>query len=230
MRQIFHALPWIPPEEPKELQELYYKYGVPVSFKSRQLLKNRGEPNKLLFITKGLAAYYIADRYKSHPSVLNLLIPKRTACDLSALTQTTVNVTTRAIGTCEVLMMPPSIVRNAMLQDAKLATLVAQHVLFKQECSIEAMVANFTLEPPIRLKTLLKVILLSFEHKIADGWNTMPVFLNNEQYGAVVNLTRVSVSRLFSEWGAEGYIRKDGHRMEVHSDLFGDIYDWLDKR
>ena len=56
MRQIFHALPWIPPKEPREVAELFSQYGVPLTYKSGQLLKSRGENNKLFLITKGAAA------------------------------------------------------------------------------------------------------------------------------------------------------------------------------
>lgn len=228
MRQIFHSLPWIPPKEPPELQKLYRDYGVPVSFKSQELLKHNGDPSKLFYITKGAAAYYIADHQLSHSNVLELIIPDRTACDLSAITRTKVNVATRALGPCEALMIPPQIIREEMMKDAKFATLVAEHGILKQECGLEAMVANFTLEPAVRLKTLLKVILISYEQSISDGWNKLPINLNNEQFGSIVNLTRVSVSRIFSQWIAEGLMQKTKKSIEVKEKLFNDVYDWLD--
>ena len=108
MRQIFKTHPWVPPKELPETQELFRKYGVPGSIRPGHLLKGKGEPSKLYLITRGAAAYYVADRYKSHPSVLSLLIPGCSACDLSVITGDRVNVTTRAIGPCEVLIMPVS--------------------------------------------------------------------------------------------------------------------------
>ena len=98
MRQIFKTHPWVPPKELPETQELFRKYGVPGSIRPGHLLKDKGEPSKLYLITRGAAAYYVADRYKSHPSVLSLLIPGCSACDLSVITGDRVNVTTRAIG------------------------------------------------------------------------------------------------------------------------------------
>lgn len=77
MRQIFHSLPWIPDPEPPELRKLYEEFGVPMTFRNGALLKQKGAQNKAFLIVEGLAAYYIADRYKSHPSVLNLLIPRK---------------------------------------------------------------------------------------------------------------------------------------------------------
>lgn len=227
MRQIFHSLPWIPDPEPDELRKLYEEFGVPMTFRNGDLLKQKGAQNKSFLIVEGLAAYYIADRYKSHPSVLNLLIPGRSACDLSALLEKRVNVTTRAIGSCTALMVPPSLIRNAMEKDAKLATLVAQHVLRKSECSIEAMVANFTLEPSQRLKTFLCVIFESFKQPVHEGWNQVPLRLNNQQYGAIVNLTRVSVSRLFSEWASKELLKKEGSQLWIRPEIFEGVYDWL---
>lgn len=228
MRQIFHALPWIPPKEPKEVADIFYQYGVPLVYRSGQLLKNRGENNKLFLITKGAAAYYIADRYKSHPSVLNLLIPGRSACDLSALTETKVNVTTRAIGHCEVLAMHPQLISKFMVDHPNFSLSYSKHVVFKQECSIEAMVANFTLEPAERLRRLLKVLLISYEKEIIeDSWMRIPLDLTNEQYGSVVNLTRVSVSRLFSDWSSKGLLKKSGRTVYVMSRLFDNMYDWV---
>ncbi len=55
----------------------------------------------------------------------------------------------------------------------------------------------------------------------------IPLDLTNEQYGSVVNLTRVSVSRLFSDWSAKELIRKSGRNVFVRSELFKDIYDWV---
>lgn len=231
MRQIFHALPWIPPKEPQIVLDIFNEYGVSLSFRSGQPLKGKGEKNKLFLITKGAAGYYIADQYKSHPSVLNLLIPGRSACDLSALTETKVNVTTRALGPCEVLAMHPHLISKAMLENPQMGLEMAKHVIIKQECSIEAMVANFTLEPQERLRRLLKVLLISYERKIDPiSWMRMPLDLTNEQYGAVVNLTRVSVSRIFSEWTSKYLIKKSGRNLFVKAELFKDMYDWVKER
>ena len=103
----------------------------------------------------------------------------------------------------------------------------AAHVTRKQECSIEAMVANFTLEPAERLRRFLKVLLISYDVPISDTeWNRIPLDLTNEQYGAVVNLTRVSVSRIFSDWISKGLLYKSGRNVYVKAKLFENIYDW----
>lgn len=162
MRQIFKTHPWVPPKELPETQELFRKYGVPGSIRPGHLLKGKGEPSKLYLITRGAAAYYVADRYKSHPSVLSLLIPGCSACDLSVITGDRVNVTTRAIGPCEVLIMQPHVLTDLMKNNSEFAAKEAAHVTRKQECSLEAMVANFTLEPTERLRRFLKVLLINY--------------------------------------------------------------------
>lgn len=227
MRQIFKTHPWVPPKELPETQDLFRKYGVPGSIRPGHLLKGKGEPSKLYLISKGAAAYYVADRYKSHPSVLSLLIPGCSACDLSVITGDRVNVTTRAIGPCEVLIMPPHVLTDLMKNNSEFAAKEAAHVTRKQECSIEAMVANFTLEPAERLRRFLKVLLISYDVPISDTeWNRIPLDLTNEQYGAVVNLTRVSVSRIFSDWISKGLLYKSGRNVYVKAKLFENIYDW----
>ena len=184
MRQIFKTHPWVPPKELPETQELFRKYGVPGSIRPGHLLKGKGEPSKLYLITRGAAAYYVADRYKSHPSVLSLLIPGCSACDLSVITGDRVNVTTRAIGPCEVLIMPPHVLTDLMKNN-------------------------------------------SYEVPISDTvWNRIPLDLTNEQYGAVVNLTRVSVSRIFSDWISKDLLYKSGRNVYVKAKLFENIYDW----
>lgn len=227
MRQIFKTLPWVPPKELPETLSLFRQYGVPATIPSGHLLKAKGAEKKLFLITGGAAAYYVADRYKSHPSLLSLLIPGCSACDLSVITGDRVNVTTRAIGSCDVLVMQPHILIDYMTEHGDFAFKEARHVTRKQECSIEAMVANFTLEPQERLRRFLKVLLLSYEIPLSeDGWNKIPLDLTNEQYGAVVNLTRVSVSRIFSDWIAKELLYKSGRNVFVKAKLFENIYDW----
>ncbi len=61
--------------------------------------------------------------------------------------------------------MHPHLISKFMLEHSEFSLDYAKHVVFKQECSIEAMVANFTLEPAERLRRLLKVLLISYENR-----------------------------------------------------------------
>lgn len=123
--------------------------------------------------------------------------------------------------------MQPHVLTDLMKNNSEFAAKEAAHVTRKQECSLEAMVANFTLEPAERLRRFLKVLLINYEVPISDTvWNRIPLDLTNEQYGAVVNLTRVSVSRIFSDWISKDLLYKSGRNVYVKAKLFENIYAW----
>lgn len=123
--------------------------------------------------------------------------------------------------------MQPHVLTDLMKNNSEFAAKEAAHVTRKQECSLEAMVANFTLEPAERLRRFLKVLLINYEVPISDTvWNRIPLDLTNEQYGAVVNLTRVSVSRIFSDWISKDLLYKSDRNVYVKAKLFENIYDW----
>ena len=114
--------------------------------------------------------------------------------------------------------MQPHVLTDLMKNNSEFAAKEAAHVTRKQECS---------LEPAERLRRFLKVLLINYEVPISDTvWNRIPLDLTNEQYGAVVNLTRVSVSRIFSDWISKDLLYKSGRNVYVKAKLFENIYDW----
>ena len=97
----------------------------------------------------------------------------------------------------------------------------------KKEAERQVKIMDATLEPAERLRRFLKVLLINYEVPISDTvWNRIPLDLTNEQYGAVVNLTRVSVSRIFSDWISKDLLYKSGRNVYVKAKLFENIYDW----
>ena len=64
--------------------------------------------------------------------------------------------------------MQPHVLTDLMKNNSEFAAKEAAHVTRKQECSLEAMVANFTLEPAERLRRFLKVLLINYEVPISD--------------------------------------------------------------
>lgn len=77
--------------------------------------------------------------------------------------------------------MQPHVLTDLMKNNSEFAAKEAAHVTRKQECSLEAMVANFTLEPAERLRRFLKVLLINYEVPISDTvWNRIPLDLTNE--------------------------------------------------
>ena len=149
-------------------------------------------------------------------------------CDISAAVDERVNVETVAWRDCVVYAMPPRTLSEEMSKDPEFGKAVLADVTAKEESYIEGMVANFTLDPRSRLRTLFKVLITSYGIPIRDDWTVIPLLLNNSQYGQVVNLSRVSVSRIFSQWEAAGLIRKDRRSISVRKELFSDLYDWID--
>lgn len=228
MRQIFQNLPWVQPAVPPVIASLYERRGVLQKVKRNQVLKAGGDNPKSFLLVRGLCVYRIASAIKGSSSILSLIPPGRSMCDISAAVDERVNVETVAWRDCVVYAMPPRTLSEEMSKDPEFGKAVLADVTAKEESYIEGMVANFTLDPQSRLRTLFKVLITSYGIPIRDDWTVIPLLLNNSQYGQVVNLSRVSVSRIFSQWEAAGLIRKDRRSISVRKELFSDLYDWID--
>lgn len=226
MRQVFHQKPWIYPKDPVELQQIYHANGRVIHYKRGTIIKNRGETQKLFYLVKGMCMYY-ANYAEGSPKALSLILPERTMGDITCVTKERVNVTSIVIRDATVLAIPPDILLSSMLHDAQLAIKICQHLLAKQESSLEAIITNTTCEPVMRLKILLKSILLEFQNDVVIGWQTLPLILTHEEYAEMINVTRVTISRILSHWQTESLIRRENKKIIVHHSLFSDIYDWL---
>ena len=228
MRQIFQSLPWVHPAVPQPIVDLYRKRGIEILVKKHGVLKSGGENPKCFLLVRGLCAYHIPNSESGIPTTLSLIIPGRSMCDISASVAERVNVETVAWQDSLVLAMPPATLRDEALRDPALAACLLQDVIAKQESHIEGMTANFTLSPQMRLKTLFKVLLTAYGRPVTGESLLLPLLLNNSQYGQIINLSRVTVSRILAEWQEQGLVKKDGRAIAVNSRLFEDIYDWLD--
>lgn len=226
MRQVFHQKPWIYPKDPLALRQLYHSHGRLVHYKKGTIIKNRGESQKLFHLVKGMCMYY-ANYAEGSPRALSLILPERTMGDITCITKERVNVTSIVIRDADILVIPPDILLSSMEQNAQLATQICQHMVAKQESSLEAIIANATCEPAMRLKILLKSILLEYQQDIADGWHVLPLVMTHEEYAEIINVTRVTISRILTHWQSEQLIRRENKRIIVNSHLFDDIYDWL---
>ena len=228
MRQVFHAYPWIHREEFLEIQTIYEKYGTWVSIKKGDIIKNSFEKNQLFFLKKGLCAYYI-NFYMDKPRVLSLIVPGRVMGDITCITKDRVNVTVRAMRDSELLVMNPQRLLDEVCLNKDTIVLLMQSVIQKQESHLEGMIANFLLSPEERLKAFLKVLLLTYQNTIHEGWNSVPLVFSHEEFGEIVNITRVSVSRIFARWREDEMIMNQGRSLQVHASLFDHLYDWLDE-
>lgn len=228
MRQIFTSLPYVLPADPPEIAALYRAQGTERSVKKGETLKRGGEDAKLFFITEGLAAYFVAEELTGRPKVLALLPPGRAAGDLTAAIENRCNVHTRMLTDGKVLVLPASILTEAMRSEGGFAEVLVRSVIAKEECHIEGMVANFTLPPEQRLKVFFQSALTHEGGCVAgEEWWRFPYRLSAELVGEVVNLNRVSVAKILSAWFHEGLAKREGADLFVHPTLFDDVYDWL---
>jgi len=227
MRQVFNQYPWIPPEEFDIIQKIYYKHGRLNRISKNSILKSGGECNKLFFLKKGLCMY-IVNYEKDNPKVLSVIPPGRALGDLSCLSGEKVNVTTLVKRDSEVLTIPPDILQKYMKEDFAVTNAVIKTSMAKQECHLEGMIANFTLNNENRLKVLFKALLAAYNIEIAD-WNPAPLKLNNSELGMITSATRVTVSRILNKWTTSGLIKRDGKNIILSKELFNGVYDWHDE-
>ncbi len=147
--------------------------------------------------------------------------------DITCITKQHVNVTTIVIRDADIPVVPSDILLDAMRQDAELAIKICRHIVAKQESSLEAVITNTSCEPAQRLKILLKSMLLEGGIEPKKGWYTVPLTLTHEEYGQIINVTRVTISRILAHWQSEGLICRENKTIIVHHQLFDDVYDWL---
>lgn len=160
--------------------------------------------------------------------MLALLPPGRAAGDLTAAIGNRCNVHTRMLTDGKVLVLPASILTQAMRREGGFAEVLVRSVIAKEECHIEGMVANFTLPPEQRLKVFFQSA-LTHEDGCVDGeeWWRFPYRLSAELVGKIVNLNRVSVAKILGSWFHEGLAKREGTDLFVRPALFDDVYDWL---
>lgn len=227
MRQVFLSWPWVHHEEPKEIRAIYEQYGRHAYIKKGTWLENGGEDGVVYLLLKGLGAFFF-ETGCGKQRVFSLILPGRAMADMDGFSGQTVNVQDRMVRDSEVLWVKRTIFLEQVQRDPALVMLLARSLIAKQESNMEAMIACYTLGSAQRLRVLLKVLLSALQGSVVAGWNVLTLDLNNEEFAKVINTTRVTVSRIFALWCEEGLVRKSGRVVEVHSDLFADVYDWLE--
>lgn len=228
MRQIFRTLPWIHPSEPEVLQTLYRKYGRKIHVKKGETLKSGGEAPVLFFLEKGLAAYWVNRTTPGHTAILSLIIPGRTMGDITCFSGERVNVTSRTLQDSDVRVVKRCDLLAEYLRNPQLLLTESQQLIRKQESHIEGMTANFTLGAEARVKLFLRVLLAAYGLPLHEGDNVIPLLISNELIGDVVNLSRMSVYRILTDWEKAGLAKRNGKNLTVASRLFHDVYDWDD--
>ena len=227
MRQVFNALPYILPVEDDKVINLCRKFGTLRFVKKGTVLKGGGEENRLFLLKSGLCMYMVNYMFEK-PRALGLLLPNRAMGDLTCISGEIVNVTTVAIRDSEVLVVPPKILLNAMRNDFDISISITKKIIQKQECHIEGMLANFTMEHTDRLKIFYKALLLSYNVFSNENWLKLPIKLSNEELGKIIHATRVTINRIHLRWKEENFYKKENGNYYLAHGLFTNIYDWND--
>lgn len=227
MRQVFNALPWLPPAEHPKVCELFEKFGRHQTIAKSTILKGGGDENRLFFITKGLCLYFV-NYSQGKTSIMALLLPHRSICNLSCISGDKVNVTTYAKSGTELLSISPEQYRRFIRENSDIAEIAMKAIIAKQESQLEGLIANSTLEPEDRLKTFYKALYSSYNLLGQKTLLEAPLKLTNEELGMIISASRVTVNRIQNKWIQSGLAEKLGGRIYLHAALFNDIADWHD--
>ncbi len=225
MRQMFTVGPYIPPPDPQPVIDVLKTHGTPRRVRRGDLLKAAEESGRLFLVEEGLCCYL--STCTPHPYIPFLMTPGCTMGDITTLGHRNYAIEWRALSDSTIIVVPPRVLED-VLTNPTLRALKIQHLISKEESSLEGMSANFTLEPAIRLRVLFQQ-LIEATGTLTEGWMPIPYRLTAECLGMVVNLTRANVSRLISEWGHQELVHRMGQDLEVHAALFNNLPDWQSK-
>lgn len=229
MRQVFLSTPWIHHEEPEKLRQIYYQYGQHRKIKKDAFLPNGGENAQISLLLNGLGTFSFQG-LNEKPIIFSLIIPNRVLGDMDGVSGQLVNVNVRLIRDSEILSVERKKFLQAIEKDPSLHRALTQSLIAKQESNLEAMIACHTLDVEARLKVFLKCLLTSTQNIITAGWQPVRLYLSHEEYASIINASRVTISKLFSAWENKNLLIKKGRTISVHTDLFNDVYDWLESK
>lgn len=231
MRQIFQPFPYFLPADPEPVRRHFETTGSIRRVKKGEVLKRGGEDAKLFFLTKGLCAYQLDGTASGRTVHLAIIPPGRAMGDLTASVHARANVVTVALEPSEVLVTAPGELTRAMRDGRVPPETEIANVIAKEEALLEGMTANFTLPPEMRLRVFFKAMARSWglaTEPDDDGLLTLPLTVTAETIGAVLNMNRVSVSKIFGKWTAAGLAKREGRSWCVSTELFRDLYDWIE--
>ena len=230
MRQAFLSFPWIHHEEPDELKKIYQLHGVKRHLKKNTFLKNGGQGGaQVSFLLNGLGTFSF-QTYNEKTITFALIIPSRALGDMDGFSGELVNVNVRLIRDSELLTVDRDIFFKEVEQRPELYKVLTHSLVSKQESNLEAMIACHTLDAESRFKVFLKTLLHFTQAKASSDWYPISIHLNHHEYASLINVSRVTISKLLTCWEEQGLMIKKGSATWVHRRLFADVYDWLEER
>lgn len=225
MRQVFLNRPWVHPEEPGPLIEIFKKHGHVRKLPKGYLFNHGGSSGEVSLVTRGLAFFSFPDN-EDKDRVFAIIPPKRVVGDLDAITEFRINVIASTVRPTEVLTMTSTAYRQVIMKSPELLCLYAKNSIRKEETHMEGLMANFTLPLEARLIALLSAIINAYYPLKKDDWNPCPLMLTTFEIADVISSNRSTISTIYNQWMASGLAKKDGRRMVVHGKLFETEYDW----
>lgn len=225
MLHAFNVLPWFPPEEYEQIRHIYYQHGTLMRIPKNTLLKSSGDKNRLFYLLKGLCICSI-NGYPDKMLTLALLLSGRAIGDITCISGETVNMSLTVKRDAEVLTIPAHTLVDYMEKDPQVGILMARTVLAKRNSHLEGMLNNSLLSQDNRLRVFFKALIESTQSEVDNEWYKIDIKLSNEDIAHVINSTRVSVSRILSEWATGGFYKKLGSSRHIHKNIFNSVHDW----
>lgn len=215
-------LPWVMPEEPEILQNIFKEYGALKTYEKGSFLNHGGEDGMVYLIVSGMVTFGFLDitnRYQ----IMSIVLPGRSVGDLDSLDTTPCGIIAEVLKPVELYWMPRSVWVCEIRKNIDLMQAYAQSANYKHQCAMQGMVANYTWPLEDRLRLLFYSLITAHYPIKAKGWNPLPVKLNNTELSTIVSVNRSWVSRTLSRWFETGLAKKDGRVLLLSSELFSDF-------
>lgn len=225
MRQIVYGEQWIHPEIPTEIREVFLEHGTFRKFKKGEELLHGGPYGEITLLTKGLCLYRFWD-WQDKEHVFSVIIPNRTMGDIDGACCNVANVCAFVAQDSEGLVLPYSVWHREIFGNHELLAKFTSHVVIKQECHIEALLACFTMNIDFRLRSLFHALIKAYGNVDLESWNPLPVRLNTVLISKIISSSRTSVSLTLGQWEEEGKLKRDKKTMYLHGRVFKELYDW----
>ncbi len=216
------VLPWVMPEEPEIIREIFYSHGTLKSFPKGTVLRHGGEDGTVYLVDSGLVTFGFLD-FNSHYQVISLSLPGRTVGDLDSLDPTPCSVIAEVLKPVQLYCLHRSKWIEQLRSNIRVMEAYAQSANYKHQCTMQGMIANYTWPLADRLRLLFYSLITSAYEFRPNDWNPLPVKINNTELATVVSVNRSWVSRTLSRWGEMGVVKKDGRILLLHASLFSDF-------
>lgn len=229
MRQILYGEQWIHPEEPQEIQEIFFKYGQKRKLNKGQELLHGGPTGEITLLLKGLCLYRFWD-WEDKEHIFSVIVPNRVMGDIDAACNNIANVSAYVVKDSVGIVLPYNIWHREIFGNRDILEIFTKSVVEKQESHIEALLACATMDIDMRLKSFFHALMSAYYTPRPKDWNPVPVNLNTVILGRIVSASRTSVSLTLSEWIKKGLAKRDGRILLLHGNLFEEIYNWWENR